>query len=168
MIPSGVEVSYTSGRLTVKGPKGELSRSVRDEMSFVIADGSLSVNPVARTRFARALWGTYASHARNMVVGVTEGFKKELEVQGVGYRAEMKGSQLVLQVGFSHPVAMDVPVGLEVQVKDNVITVEGADKETVSAFAAEVRQVRKPEPYTGKGIRYVGEAVRRKQSKRSE
>ena len=167
-MPNGVQVSCDAGMLTVKGPKGELSRRVRDEVELTIADGSVSVKPVAKTRLALALWGTYASHTKNMINGVVNGYKKELEVQGVGYRAEMKGAQLELRVGFSHSVLVDIPAGLQVSVKDAVITIEGFDKELVGEFAAQVRRVRKPEPYKGKGIRYVGEMVRRKQGKKSD
>ena len=167
-IPAGVQVSFTDGTLTVKGPKGEIVRDVRDEVSLTVADNTVTVKPVAKTRLANALWGTYASHAKNMITGVTEGYKKELEVHGIGYRAGMQGKQLELRVGFSHPVLLDVPEGVQVSVKDTTITVEGFDKEVVGAFAATVRQTKKPEPYKGKGIRYVGEVVRRKQGKKSE
>lgn len=167
-IPEGVQVSFDSGVLKVKGPKGELARTVRDEVTVALEDKTVTVKPVAKTQFANKLWGTYASHAKNMIIGVTEGYRKELSVQGVGYRAEMSGAQLMLRVGFSHPVLMAVPQGLQVSVgKDNVITIEGFDKEAVGTFAAQVRQVRKPEPYKGKGIRYVGEIVRRKQGKKA-
>ena len=165
-IPQGVEVALDKNILTVKGPKGENKRTFRDEISIQIDGSEISVNPVAKNRLARSLWGTYASHIRNMIIGVTDGYKKELEVSGVGYRAEMKGVQLQLRVGYSHPVLLDIPTGLQVSTKDNVITVEGFNKEAVGKFAAEVRQVRKPEPYKGKGIKYVGEVIRRKQGKK--
>ena len=167
-IPSGVQVSFQDGTLTVKGPKGELTRQVRDEVVFVVGDGELTVEKKSNTRLANGLWGTYASHAKNMIVGVTEGYKKELEVRGIGYRVEMKGKQLVLHVGFSHPVMFDVPEGLQVGVHDVTITIEGFDKELVGQFAAKVRRVKKPDPYKDKGVRYVGEVVRRKQGKKAE
>ena len=167
-IPNGVTVACVDGVLTVSGSRGNLTRRVRDEVGFTIADETVSVNPVATTRLAHALWGTYASHVRNMIKGVTEGYSRGLEIHGVGYRAEMKGAQLELRVGFSNPVLIDVPNDLQVSVKENNITVEGSDKERVGLFAAKVRQVRKPEPYKGKGIRYAGEVVRRKQGKKSE
>ena len=166
-LPDGVAVALSDGVLTVTGPKGVLSRPVRDEIEFSVASDSVSLRPVSSSRLARNLWGTYASHMRNMVLGVTEGYRKQLEVHGVGYRAEMKGGALELRVGFSHPVLLSIPEGLEVEVKDAVITVSGMDKEAVGQFAAEVRRVRKPEPYKGKGIRYVGEVVRRKQGKKA-
>ncbi len=167
-IPSGVQVSFDAGILTVKGPKGELKRPVRAEVEAVIENDAVAFKPAAKTRLAYALWGTYASHAKNMIAGVTEGYRKSLEVHGVGYQANMAGSQLELRVGFSHPVLLDVPQGLQVAVNNNTISIEGFDKEAVGAFAAQVRQVKKPEPYKGKGIRYAGEAVRRKQGKKSE
>lgn len=168
VIPDGVQVTFQEGVLTVKGPKGELTRNVRDEISFTIKDKEIEVEKQAKTRLAGGLWGTYASHAKNMIVGVTEGYKKELEVRGIGYRTEMKGTQLVLHVGFSHPAVFDVPEGLQVGVHDVTITIEGFDKEKVGQFAAQVRRVKKPDPYKDKGVRYVGEVVRRKQGKKAE
>lgn len=167
-IPDGVEVSFQDSTLKVKGPKGELTRQIRDEVTFTVADKELTAEKKAKTRLANGLWGTYASHAKNMIVGVTEGYKKELEVRGIGYRVEMKGAQLVLHVGFSHPVVFDVPEGLQVSVQDVTITIEGFDKETVGQFAAKVRRVKKPDPYKDRGVRYVGEVVRRKQGKKAE
>ena len=167
-IPSGVEVALSEGVLTVKGPKGQLAKPVRSEVEAVIEQNTITFRPVAKTRLAHALWGTYASHAKNMITGVTEGYTKNLEVHGVGYRVGMTGNQLELRVGFSHPVVLDIPEGLQVSVKDNTITIEGYDKELVGAFAAQVRKVKKPEPYKGKGIRYAGEVVRRKQGKKSD
>ena len=167
-IPDGVQVSFQDSILTVKGPKGELTRKVRDEIAFTITDKEIAVERKAKTRLANGLWGTYASHAKNMIAGVTEGYKKELEVRGIGYRVEMKGTQLVLHVGFSHPVVFDVPEGLQVGVQDVTITIEGFDKEKVGQFAAQVRRVKKPDPYKDKGVRYVGEVVRRKQGKKAE
>ena len=123
--------------------------------------------PARETDHARALWGTFAAHANNMVVGVTDGFKKELEIEGVGYRAEAQGNKIVLNVGFSHPVELEAPEGISVSVEKNLITVEGADKDAVGQFAANVRAVKKPEPYKGKGIHYVGEYIIRKQGKKA-
>ncbi|MDE0243133.1 MAG: 50S ribosomal protein L6 [Candidatus Kaiserbacteria bacterium] len=167
-IPSGVEVSFADQQLTVKGPKGELSRPVRDEVTFSVDGETLTAGLAKNTRLGRSLWGTFSSHAKNMIIGVTEGYKKDLEIIGVGYRAEVKGTKLVLTVGFSHPVELDIPEGLQVAVNDAVISVTGSDKELVGLFASHIRQVRKPEPYKGKGIRYVDEYVRRKQGKRAE
>ena len=166
-IPSGVTVTFTDGVLTVKGPKGELSRPVRDEVTVEVAGESVTLAPANETKQAHALWGTYAAHLRNMVAGVTDGFEKVLEIEGVGYRAEMQGTKIVLNVGFSHPVEMDVPAGLEAAVEKNVITIKGFDKDAVGQFAANVRKVKKPEPYKGKGIRYQGEQIIRKQGKKA-
>ena len=141
---------------------------MRDEIGLSVVDGVVTLEQAAKTRLASKLWGTYASHTKNMIIGVTEGYKKELEVRGIGYRVEMKGAQLVLHVGFSHPVVFDVPEGLQVQVEDATISVEGFDKEQVGQFAAQVRRVKRPDPYKDKGVRYVGEVVRKKQGKKAE
>ena len=166
-IPSGTEVTFTDGALTVKGPKGTLTRSFTDDVAVTVADGVITLAPARGTDHAKALWGTYAAHVHNMIKGVHEGFEKKLEIEGVGYRAEMKGNVLVLLVGFSHPVEMEVPEGLTVAVEKNVITITGADKEVLGQFAAKVRATRKPEPYKGKGIRYEGEYIIRKQGKKA-
>jgi large subunit ribosomal protein L6 len=166
-VPSGVEVSLSENMLTVKGPKATLTRTVRPkDVSISIEDNQVTISP-NETDLAPALWGTYAAHVRNMVKGVTEGFTKVLEIEGVGYRAELKGNELVLNVGFSHSVPMAVPEGLTVTVEKNVITITGADKELLGQFAADVRAVRPPEPYKGKGIRYQGEFIIRKQGKKA-
>ncbi len=166
-IPSGVTVTFTDGVLTVKGPKGELTREVRDRVTVEVAADSVTFAPADESKASHALWGTYAAHARNMVAGVTDGFEKVLEIEGVGYRAEMQGNKIVLNVGFSHPVEMEVPAGLEAVVEKNVITIKGFDKDAVGQFAANVRKVKQPEPYKGKGIRYQGEHIIRKQGKKA-
>lgn len=166
-IPTGVEMKYENGILSVKGPKGELSRPLADDVLVTIADNAIELKPAQKTDRARALWGTYASHVGNMIAGVTEGFKKELEIEGVGYRAEVQGNKIVLTVGFSHPVELIAPEGVTVKTEKNLITVEGSNKDAVGQFAANVRAVRKPEPYKGKGIHYVGEYIIRKQGKRA-
>ena len=166
-IPDKTEVSISDGILSVKGPLGELTRKVRNEVKIEVAGQKVVVTPVKKTRLARALWGTYASHVGNMVRGVNELFEKKLVVEGVGYRVELSGNELTLNMGYSHPVKMVVPEGLEVQVVKNTINIKGSDKEVVGQFAAEVRAVRKPGPYKGKGIRYHGEVVRRKQGKKA-
>lgn len=166
-LPSGVEVTFADGVLTVKGPKGTLSREVKDAVAVKIEDNTITLSPVEGHDDAPALWGTYAAHANNMVTGVTEGFEKKLEIEGVGYRAEMKGNTLVLNVGFSHPVELEVPEDLTTIVEKNVITISGADKDAVGQFAANVKKVKKPEPYKGKGIRYQGEYIIRKQGKKA-
>lgn len=166
-IPSGVEALFVDGVLTVKGPKGTLTQEMRDDVTITVADGTITVVPANESKEARALWGTYAALTRNLVTGVTEGFEKKLEIEGVGYRAEAQGQQLTINVGFSHPVLLDVPEGLTATVEKNVITIAGIDKEAVGQFAANVRKVKKPEPYKGKGIRYQGEYIIRKQGKKA-
>ena len=166
-IPEGVEATFAEGVLTIKGSKGTLSRSVSPEVSITIADGAITVSLEGKSDSAPALWGTFASHTINMITGVTEGFKKELEIEGVGYRAESQGSKIVLNVGFSHSVSLTAPEGVIVGVEKNLITVSGANKEDVGQFAANIRAVKKPEPYKGKGIHYVGEYIIRKQGKKA-
>lgn len=167
VIPAGVEATFADDVLTIKGPKGTLTRSINTKHVGVTIEGTeLKFEPTA-TEQAPALWGTYAAHAANMIEGVTQGFTKVLEIEGVGYRAEMKGTTLVLSMGYSHPVEMAVPEGLTVTVEKNVITITGPDKEQLGQFAADVREVRPPEPYKGKGIRYQGEFIIRKQGKKA-
>ncbi len=167
-IPQGVTASFSDDRvLTIEGKHGALSRQVRPEVDITVEENSVQVSPRSKEIFARSLWGTYASHVRNMITGVTERFEKKLVVEGVGYKVEVSGSTLTLTVGFSHPVNMEIPDGLEVSVEKNVITIVGADKELVGSFAAQIRNTKKPEPYKGKGIRYHDEVVRRKQGKKS-
>ena len=166
-IPSGTTVTFNDGVLTVKGKGGELTRSVRPVVSITVEGDKANVTPVANTRLARALWGTYASHLLNMIHGVNEPFKKELVVEGVGYRVALTGNSLTFNVGFSHPVVLEVPAGITATVEKNAITVSGIDKEQVGEFAANIRAVKKPEPYKGKGIRYSDEVVRRKQGKKA-
>lgn len=167
VLPSGVEATFAGGVLMVKGPKGTLTRPMKDSVEVQIEGNTISLSPVEKRDDAPALWGTYAAHANNMVKGVTEGFEKKLEIEGVGYRAEMKGTTLVLSVGYSHPVELVVPEGLTTIVEKNVITITGADKDSVGQFAANVKKVKKPEPYKGKGIRYQGEYIIRKQGKKA-
>ncbi|MAZ29938.1 50S ribosomal protein L6 [bacterium] len=166
-IPSGVDVSVADNTLTVKGPKATLTRPVHKDVTVEVTADGVSVTPNSETKLARSLWGTFAAHVKNMVQGVTDGFEKKLEIEGVGYRAEMKGRTLSLNVGFSHPVELEVPEGLEATVEKNVITITGADKDALGQFAANVRKVKKPEPYKGKGIRYQGEYIIRKQGKKA-
>lgn len=166
VIPSGVEVTHEGGVLTVKGTKGTLSRPMKKDVNIKIADGTITFTP-GDTPDAKALWGTYAAHARNMVTGVTEGFTKILEIEGVGYRAEVKGNEIVLNVGFSHPVNLEIPEGISAEVAKSVITLTSHDRDALGQFAANVRKVKKPEPYKGKGIRYQGEYVIRKQGKKA-
>jgi len=165
-IPKGVEVTLDDGILTVKGPKGTLTRLIRKDVTVTIENGAVILTP-GKTDLAKALWGTYAAHVRNMVIGVTEGFTRVLEIEGVGYRAEVKGNDLVLSVGYSHVVPLSIPPGMTATVEKSVITLLGTDKEALGQFAANVRKVRPPEPYKGKGIRYQGEFIIRKQGKKA-
>lgn len=165
-VPSGVEVTIQGSKVTVKGSKGELSREFDESISFELADGALSVARSDDTRESRALHGLSRALVNNMVVGVTEGFSARLEIQGVGFRAAMKGSDLELQVGFSHSVTVSAPEGIAFEVPEPTrISVSGIDKQKVGQVAADIRAVRPPEPYKGKGIRYEGEYVRRKAGK---
>ena len=165
-IPSGVEVSVNGTEIKVKGPKGELSRSFPDVVSFKQEEGQLLVERSSEEKFTRSMHGTARSIVNNMVQGVSEGFSKTLEVHGVGYRAEIKGKSLVLHVGYSHPVEMEPAEGISFVVDESGnIVVSSHDKELVGEIAAQVRKVRPPEPYKGKGIRYQGEYVRRKAGK---
>ena len=165
-IPTGVDITQAGTLLTVKGPKGTLTREIKSDVLLTIDGGMVTLVP-QKTDLAPALWGTYAAHIRNMVTGVTTGFTSILEIEGVGYRAEVKGTVLVLSVGFSHPVPLEVPTGITALVEKSVITLTGADKDALGQFAANVRKVRKPEPYKGKGIRYRGEFIIRKQGKKA-
>ncbi|QQG38165.1 MAG: 50S ribosomal protein L6 [Candidatus Kaiserbacteria bacterium] len=166
-IPAGTEVSVGEGAVTVKGKGGTLVKQLHRAINIVVQNGEVSVQPVEKTRLARALWGTYAAHVRNMISGVNTPFVKKLQVEGIGYRAELSGKQLKLAVGLSHPVLVAIPEGISVAVEKNIISVSGANKEDVGEFAASVRAVKKPEPYKGKGIRYEGEVVRQKQGKKA-
>lgn len=165
-IPSGVEVTINGNEIKVKGPKGELSRAFPKVVSFKQEDGQLVVGRTSEEKFTRSMHGTARAIVNNMVQGVKEGFSKTLEVHGVGYRAEMKGKTLVLNVGFSHPVEIEPLEGITFEVDERGdIKVTSYDKELLGEVAARVRKVRPPEPYKGKGIRYQGEYVRRKAGK---
>jgi large subunit ribosomal protein L6 len=166
-IPEGTTINFSDGTFTVKGPKGELTKTFKDNIEIAINGNEITLKPLDTTNFSQALWGTYASHIVNMITGVNTPYEKKLEVEGVGFRVNLEGKTLVMSLGFSHDVRMDVPEGVEVSVEKNTITVSGIDKETVGQFAANIRAKKKPEPYKGKGIRYVGEYIRRKQGKKS-
>lgn len=165
-IPSGVTVTLTNNNITVKGPKGELSRELHPDMIVKVEENTLTVERPSDNKLHRSLHGTTRSIISNMVEGVTNGYEKKLELIGVGYRATKQGTKLVLNVGYSHPVEIEPEAGIEVDVPANTkITVRGIDKERVGALASNIRAVRLPEPYKGKGIRYEGEFVRRKEGK---
>jgi large subunit ribosomal protein L6 len=165
-IPQGVTIEIKDGVVVVKGPKGELKRELNSLVTVNIADNIVTVDVVNKeNKKERSLWGTFAAHIKNMVVGVTDGFKKQLEINGVGYKVAMQGKDLKIEVGFSHPVVYDVAEEVKASVEKNVITLESADKEILGKVAAEIRSIRKPEPYKGKGIKYMDEVIRRKAGK---
>jgi large subunit ribosomal protein L6 len=167
-VPDAVSVELAPGRVAVKGPKGELSQALSSEMKVEQADGVLTVERPTNRGEHRALHGLTRSLIANMVEGVTEGFEKRLEIQGVGYRAQLKGKNLELALGFSHPVAIEAPEGIEFEVpQPTEVIVRGIDKQLVGQVAADIRKRRPPEPYKGKGIRYRGEHVARKVGKRA-
>ncbi len=166
-VPEKTIVSVADGVVTVKGPLGELSKPLHTSVSVSVEGSSVSVTPINTSKLARSLWGTFASHVKNMIAGVNAKYQKQLEIQGVGYKVELQGKSLKFALGFSHPVIVVIPDGLDVAVEKNLITVSGIDKEQVGQFAANVRALKKPEPYKGKGIRYVGEYVRQKQGKKA-
>ena len=166
-IPTGVTANIENGTLTVKGPKGTLSMGLADDVEYKLEDGSISVTPANDTRRSRDFWGMQRTLVSNLVEGVTDGFTKVLEITGVGYRASAQGKKLKLQLGYSHDVDLDVPEGLEVKTPDQTtIEISGIDKQAVGQFAANVRRWRKPEPYKGKGIKYRGEFIFRKEGKK--
>ena len=164
-IPAKTEVTISGSKVTVKGAKGSLERTFSDLVSFKTADNTVTVSPVNET--AAAVWGTAASHIVNMIEGVNTPFVKKLVLEGIGYKAEVKGTNLAMVLGYSHPVSMPIPAGLTVTSDKGIVTVSGIDKEAVGQFAAEIREWKKPEPYKGKGFHYEDETVRRKQGKKS-
>lgn len=165
-IPSDVNVSVKDGVVTVKGPKGELKRVVSKLVTLNVQDNTVTVDVQNKEdKKERSLWGTFAAHVKNMIKGVTVGFKKQLEINGVGYRVALQGADLKLEVGFSNPVIFKMPKEVKAVVEKNLITLDSIDKEVLGRVAAEVRNVRKPEPYKGKGIKYVEETIRRKAGK---
>jgi large subunit ribosomal protein L6 len=166
-IPEKTDITVTADSISVKGPLGALERPLRSEVKVEVKDGEVTVTPTKNSKLARALWGTYSAHINNMVRGVNKPFEKKLVVEGVGYRAEAQGNKIVLNVGYSHPVELVAPEGVELLVEKNNITVKGINKDDVGEFAANIRATRKPEPYKGKGIRYENEVVRRKQGKKA-
>ena len=167
-LPSGVTASVESGTLTVKGPKGQLAMQLLDDLvKYDIADGEIRVTPLTDAQRNRAAWGMQRTNVQNLVTGVTEGFTKVLEITGVGYRAAAQGKNLRLQLGYSHDVNYPVPEGIDIKTPDpNTVEISGIDKQKVGQVAAEIRRWRKPEPYKGKGIKYRGEYIFRKEGKK--
>ena len=166
-ILEGVGIKIDGQKITIKGPKGELSREIRPEIKLEEREGEILVTPIAETRKSGAFWGLTRSLIANMVQGVSEGYEKKLDVQGLGYKAELKHDNLALKVGFSHIVDFSAVEGVKFSVDKNIITISGIDKEKVGQVAAQIRKIKPPEPYKGKGIRYEGEEVRIKVGKKA-
>jgi large subunit ribosomal protein L6 len=166
-IPAGVEVIQNGPTLTVKGPKGTLARNFKDDIEIKIADKAIILNAKRNDKFSKSLWGTYASHLKNMITGVQTPYQKKLVLEGVGFKSEVKGKEFHFALGFSHPVVVKIPEGITATAEKNNITISGIDKELVGSFTANIRALKKPEPYKGKGMRYENEVIRRKQGKRT-
>ncbi|NNM77575.1 50S ribosomal protein L6 [Sphingomonas sp. ID1715] len=166
-VPAGVTATVEGGQISVKGPKGTLTMPLRDEISYSVEGDGILVKPANDTKQARAFWGMQRTMVQNLITGVTEGFTKTLEITGVGYRANAQGKTLKLQLGYSHDVNFDVPEGITIATPDQTtINITGIDKQKVGQVAAEIRRWRKPEPYKGKGIKYRGEYIFRKEGKK--
>lgn len=172
-IPEKTEVSVLPAQvgaghvMAVKGPLGTLTKPVHSLVAVAVEGGAVTVTPKNNSKLARSLWGTTAAHLKNMIKGVTTKYQKKLSLEGIGYKVELQGKNLKFVVGFSHPVILPVPAGIDMAVDKNAITVSGIDKDAVGQFAAVVRAIKPPEPYKGKGIRYEGEYVRQKQGKKA-
>ena len=166
-IPPDVTLSQQDGQVIVKGINGELSAHLHSEVELSVTDNVAILKPKRKTKFSQSLWGTMRASINNMVVGVNSGFSRKLEISGVGYRASMQGNKIVLNLGFSHPVEMDVPTGLKAVVENNTsIIITGADKQLLGQFASEIRSKRPPEPFKGKGVKYAEEQIVRKEGKK--
>ena len=167
-IPENVNANVEGNIVTVKGPKGELSLELVKNINVKVEEGTVTVEPSKNDKFTHAMHGTTNANIRNMIIGVSEGYKKALEIVGVGYKFTVSGNKLTVNAGYSHPVVMEVPTGITVkQVNNTEIELEGIDKVKVGEFAANIRKVRGPEPYKGKGIKYKGEQIRRKEGKKA-
>jgi large subunit ribosomal protein L6 len=167
LIPAGVKVSQNGSLLSVVGPKGTLVKSFRDDIVITIGEKDVALNVKRNDKFSKSLWGTYASHIKNMIAGVMAPYQKKLILEGVGFKSEVKGKEIHFALGFSHPVIVAIPESITVTAEKNNITVTGIDKELVGSFTASVRALKKAEPYKGKGMRYENEVVRRKQGKKT-
>ena len=166
-IPAGVKVTKNGNIFTVTGPKGTLNKTFRDDVVIAITDKTINLTIKRNDKFSQSLWGTYASHLKNMIKGVETPYQKKLILEGVGFKSEVKGKEIHFALGFSHPVVVKIPEGITATAEKNNITVTGIDKELVGSFTAAVRALKKPEPYKGKGMRYEGEVIRRKQGKKT-
>lgn len=167
LIPEGVEVKLEDQKVIIKGPKGELSQKIRPEISIEVKEGKIVVLPKIQTKKTKAFWGLTRTLLANMIEGVIRGYEKKLEIQGIGYKASLDGKDLNLQVGFTHPIKIKAPEGINFLVEKNTITASGINKELVGEIAAKIKKVRPPEPYKGKGIRYLGETIKRKAGKKA-
>lgn len=166
-IPADVTLLQQDGQVIVKGKNGELRAPLHSEVELIIADNVATLKPKRKTKLSQSLWGTMRASINNMVIGVESGFTRKMEINGVGYRAAMQGNKIVLSLGFSHPVEMDVPAGLKAVVENNTsITITGADKQLLGQFASEIRSKRPPEPFKGKGVKYAEEQIVRKEGKK--
>jgi large subunit ribosomal protein L6 len=168
VLPKGIEASVANGVLTVKGAKETKVLDTMDRVNMEISEGKIVFGLKGETKQDRAFWGTYRALANNIVVGLSQGFEKKLEINGVGYRAAVNGSKLEMALGYSHPVIFDIPTGIEMAVEKNVISIKGADRQQVGQVAAVIREFRPPEPYKGKGVKYIDETIRRKAGKTSK
>ena len=165
-VPAGVTAAIEGKTLSVKGPKGTLTLGLAEEVSYAVEDGAISVTPANETKRARSFWGMQRTLVQNLITGVTEGYTKTLQITGVGYRANVQGKNLKLQLGYSHDVDFAIPEGITIATPDQTtVQISGIDKQQVGQVAAEIRRWRKPEPYKGKGIKYAGEYIFRKEGK---
>jgi len=167
LIPKDVTVNVADFEISVKGPKGEISRKLHRDIGADVREGTITLAPIRETKKTPALWGLFRSLVANMVEGVTNGYEKKLELEGIGYRANLEGDTLLMQLGFSHPVRFKAPQGIAFKVEKNLITVSGINKELVGEVSAMIRNLKPPEPYKGKGIHYRGEVIRRKAGKKA-
>jgi large subunit ribosomal protein L6 len=166
-IPNGVTVTLDNNELTVKGPKGESKMTIHNAVKVTVEDDGVHVDKAHNAKIARSMWGTTARLIENMITGTSKGFEKKLELNGVGYRMALKGKQVDLALGFSHPVLVDIPEGIEVAIDGQKMTISGTDKQAVGQFAANIRALKPVEPYKGKGFKYEDEYVRRKEGKKA-
>ncbi len=165
-IPKGVSVEIKDDEIIVKGEKGELKKKIPPEIKVEIKEGKIFFSPKIETKKTKALWGLIRSLVSNLIKGVTEGFEKKLEIEGLGYKAEIKGKDLILYLGFARPIEFKIPEGVKITVEKNIISVFGIDKELVGQTAAEIRKIKEPDAYKGKGIRYLGEKIKLKPGKK--
>ena len=167
LIPAGVKISQNGEMLSVTGPKGTVSKIFRDDITIAITDKDVKLNIKRNDKFSKSLWGTYASHIKNMIAGVITPYQKKLILEGVGFKSDVKGKEFHFALGFSHPVIVAIPEGITATSEKNNITITGIDKELVGSYTAAIRALKKGEPYKGKGMRYEGEVIRRKQGKKT-